>query len=196
MVEELKYTRAKSLRTLKLAKRWIARGEKRGFLTPQRRWLGALYRHQIERGEVAPVEVRYCSLEVGKGLYALRDFEPEEYLGIYTGILRRRRHLSDSNNYCLSYPTGTFSLFPLMIDASEAGNAMRYINHSDDPNVEMIGVPVDGFIHMVVRTIKPVPKDHQFLFDYGEVFWKGKSPLRIDPVERAMGNVWDHSHRS
>ncbi|MBS0622366.1 MAG: SET domain-containing protein-lysine N-methyltransferase [Verrucomicrobia bacterium] len=157
----------------KFARRCVVKGRKRGFFSCERLFLAQLYGHKILAGDVADVEVRFIDDEIGHGLFAARPFPPLTYLGVYTGILKRRDLFArKTNDYCFCYPCGCWSLRPLMIDAQEAGNEMRYINHSLEPNAEALGVPIDGLVHVLVRTSKAVEAGEQLTFDYGPFYWK------------------------
>ena len=148
------------------------KGLERGFFNQERQWLGLLHREQILAGKTASVTINFVTDIVGHGLFAAADLEAYTYVGVYTGILRRRRLFTRSNDYCFSYPTGTWSLRPLTIDAQDHGNAIRFINHSSQPNVEAFGVPVDGTVQVLVRTFRPIPAGTQLTLDYGPHYWK------------------------
>ncbi len=172
-IEYLPHLVADSSATLDFARRSFRKGLRRGFFHAQRRWLGRFYKHQIEQGEVAETYIKEIDHQVGFGLFAARDFGMYEYVGVYTGVLTRRGLLHlNANPYCFSYPTGTWSLRPLMIDAQDRGNELRFINHAEQANIEAIGVPSHGFVQVLMRTRHSIEKDEQLTFDYGAYFWR------------------------
>lgn len=162
--------------TWKFARRCYLKGLTRGFFNSERQWLGTLYREKILAGATAPVAVEFVSDAIGHGLFAKADLPAYAYVGVYTGILRRLPLLTRSNDYCFSYPTGTWSLRPLTVDAQDFGNEIRFINHGSQPNCEAFGVPVDDTVQVLVRTCRFVSAGDQLTMDYGPHYWK-EQPL-------------------
>lgn len=158
--------------TWNYAHRCYRKGFARGFFNKERRWLGKLHADKIRSGHTASVRVAFVDEEIGHGLFAATDLPAHTFVGTYTGILRRRPLFAKSNDYCFSYPTGTWSSRPLVIDAQDHGNVIRFINHSKRSNCEAFGVPVDGTVQVLVRTHRNVLTGEQLTMDYGPHFWK------------------------
>ena len=55
----------------------------------ERRWLGALYRPYIESGYMTEVRVEFIHQEIGCGLIANRFLRKGDYIGEYTGEVKR-----------------------------------------------------------------------------------------------------------
>ena len=58
-----------------------------------------------------------------------------------------------------------------VIDAEKGGNLTRFINHSDQPNLEPIGVFWKGSLHIILRSLKKIQKGEQLTYDYGADYW-------------------------
>jgi uncharacterized protein len=159
-----------------LLKRRCRKGRTSGFFDKRRRWLLAYHKDEIAHGGVGDVVIQWTGPRMGFGLFAGHDFREGEFVGLYAGrLVKRKLNRSNSNDYCFRVPTGGWHLQPLMIDAAEEGNETRFINHSSDPNIESIGVPVDDMVQILMRTAAPVKRGEQFFCDYGLPFWKSRS---------------------
>ncbi|MGE3953906.1 MAG: SET domain-containing protein-lysine N-methyltransferase [Parachlamydiales bacterium] len=147
---------------------WRKRGR-----DPEREWLGAFHGPDLQAGRVAPLTVRYIDERLGHGVFSEAPLAKGDYVGVYTGILIRRDLLRKRvNDYCFRYPVEAYSLRPLMIDAGQQGNEMRFVNHSDRPNCETIGVPYRGLVYLLVRAAAPIAKGEQLTIDYGPAYWR------------------------
>lgn len=82
------------------------------------------------------LEIRHIGLvgacDMGFGLFATSRIEAGTVIGDYKGLVKRCK---TSSAYSMSYPSldGDYE-----IDAKEYGNLMRFINHSDNPNVSFV----------------------------------------------------------
>jgi hypothetical protein len=61
----------------------------------------------------------------------------------------------------------------LFIDARRAGGITRAINHSCDPNAELVEANLGGERRMMFRAIKDIPLHTEITFDYD---WKANTP--------------------
>lgn len=148
-------------------------------LGQEHRELGILYREQLIAGQVANVAIEWIDDEIGYGLFARVDLPPQSFVGEYTGIVRQIMRLyPDLNGYCIHYPTKFFSYNYLLIDAQRAGNEMRFVNHSDDPNLKPMCIIDSGLQHIVFFTTKPVACGQQLTFNYGSDYWRNR--FKID----------------
>jgi len=61
----------------------------------------------------------------------------------------------------------------IIIDASAAGNAMRFSNHSCDPNARMNKKfdPETGFERVGLYALKHISKGDEITFKYGDKLW-------------------------
>jgi hypothetical protein len=132
------------------------------------------------------------SIDVGNGLFAEEPIPACTLLGEYTGVIATSNFSSSSDDfaYCCEYPScdgGT------MINATEIGNLIRFINHSPSPNSRFLQWNYDGMIHIlcvsrciiayflhilivdVQITTNPVGKNEQITVNYGASYWSNKS---------------------
>lgn len=153
------------------------RAESKQLIENDRLWLGAYYSEYFNTGFVNQIEIKWVNNLIGYGVYATKDLRKKEYLGEYTGVLLKFPFMKYApNKYSFAYPLPTITsrLFPTKysINAHTLGNEMRFINHSDDPNCEAIGVMHDGILHIAIRTIRNVVAGEQLCYDYGPGYWK------------------------
>lgn len=159
-------------------KKRCQRADKRGRIGELARWLGHLHRKEIEEAIVPDLSLRWIHEKIGYGLFANRSFQPWEFIGEYTGLVRqRRRFFPNINDYCFMYPNEWFPLRAFTIDGNQQGNYTRFINHSDTPNCESVAVYHDGYLHIILRTIQAVPQDTQLTYDYGDIYWRRRKKI-------------------
>lgn len=150
---------------------------KRGFITSEMKWLGALYAERIAKHFVADVSIRWIDKTFGYGLFAEQDLDAGDYVGEYTGVVRKRMIFSiNHNDYCFSYPTSEIGFRRHMIDALRNGNEWRFANHSRRPNTEPRCVLVDDVLHVIFQAIQHIPANSEITFDYHHNYWKQPSP--------------------
>ncbi|HEX4445093.1 MAG TPA: SET domain-containing protein-lysine N-methyltransferase [Polyangiaceae bacterium] len=115
--------------------------------------------------EVAPIVARRSKIQ-GRGVFATRDIEEGERIVEYTGT----RISSDEADAKAPDDEGpnrhhTF-LFAVddevVIDGSEGGNDSRFINHSCDPNTEVVIARGRVYIH----ALRDILEDEELLYDY------------------------------
>lgn len=153
---------------------------KKGGVSEEAERLGEQYISHIQAASQPLVSVRYCNQAVGYGLFAEEDLEEGGYAGKYTGVIRKndRRYFEPLNNYCYEYPVPDEIGRSYVIDGT-SGNLMRFVNHSDRPNLKPVRVFYDGFYHLIFLAIRPIEKGTQLTFDYGKNYWY----LRGRPLE-------------
>lgn len=149
---------------------WILKSSRWG---EENRTLGTLYQKEIKEGKVADVTIQWIDDVLGYGVFSNRDLLPGTYIGEYTGIVRRLNRLHpDHNAYCFHYPTRFWSWKYFIIDALHAGNEMRFINHSNTPNLQPQCIVDRGMLHLVFLAAQPIDKGMQLTFNYGPDFWQ------------------------
>lgn len=157
----------KQVRTLCL------KAEKKNLIPQVARWLGQLHRQEILSPTIPPITICWLNAVVGYGVFAMQDLPAWSYIGEYTGILRRRKIIfSNINDYCFRYPISSWSFKYYTIDSAMSGNFTRFINHSDQPNVESFGVFCEGLYRIIVRTTRPIKKGEELCYHYGPLYWK------------------------
>ena len=161
---------------------WIrhkcAWAHKKGYIGQLALWLGKLHGHQIEEGDIKDITIRWINENIGYGAFTERPFKKWEFIGEYTGLLRRRSLLfSDLNDYCFMYPREWVSYKLYAIDSADQGNFTRFINHSDFPNLESVAVFKDGLFHIIFRAIQDILPGSQLSYDYGDVYWNTREKV-------------------
>jgi hypothetical protein len=151
------------------------RASDKDYIHSKRKWLGALYTEQIRSATMADVSIRWIDDTLEYGLFAEKDITAWEFIGEYTGVVRRHYPIfSEINDYCFLYPTSRYFFGKYFIDGEKCGNEIRYANHSDRPNSESTGIFSDGMFHMILRAIKDIPAGAQITYDYGDRYWKNR----------------------
>jgi hypothetical protein len=170
--------------TFEAVRKKCARAIKKGTVWAQSRWLGTLHAHEIRNHAIANVSIRWIDETFGYGLFAEEDIATGQYIGEYTGLVRKCNLIFDRiNEYCFAYPTNAMSFQKHIIDARDQGNEMRYANHSDQNNCESMGVLCDEILHIIIRAIRDVPAGLQLTYDYSGFYWLSR-PRRPIPTEK------------
>lgn len=134
--------------------------------------LGSQYRDAIFRGEVANISIVWINEILEYGAICNRHIQPGEFIGTYGGDLRQIvRGRPWLNEYCVHYPTKWASLNYHVLDARFYGNAMRFVNHSDEPNLAARWVIDRGLMHLLFFAKEFIPRGSQLTVDYGADFW-------------------------
>jgi SET domain-containing protein len=155
---------------------WILRKSPLGV---KNRWLGILYERELQSGYTANVAIKWIDDSFGYGLFAEDDLPAMTFVGVYTGVIRRRFRLHPNHNaYCFHYPSGFWRWKVFMIDAENKGNYTRFINHSDKPNLKPVCVVNRGLLHIVFLTNQHVVKGAQLTFNYGSDYWRKRKKLK------------------
>jgi hypothetical protein len=144
------------------------------------RHMGDLWLAELQKGYHTAVKVQWIDENLGYGLFTKEAIEEGEYVGEYTGVIKRleRRGSENLNPYCFHYPTRFFSWYYYYIDALEEGNEMRYINHSDSPNLEPRCLYDRGLLHLVFFAKRAITGGAELTFDYGADFWRERKQFK------------------
>lgn len=133
--------------------------------------LGEKYRQRL--GDVADVSIRWIDPTFGYGLFTEKPLAKGEYIGEYTGVVRRLyRFHPDHNAYCFHYPTRFWSWKYMMVDALHEGNELRFANHSDDPTMEPLCMVDQNLLHLLFFAKRDLEEGEQLTFNYGEDYWR------------------------
>lgn len=149
--------------------------DRRGFLDYQQRWLGVYFRKEILSQFLPPLRVRWINSYAGWGVFAEQDLKPLEFIGEYTGIVRKRKKSDEKNAYCFEYPVVKGETTSYVIDAERQGNITRFLNHSEQPNLLSTVVIVNHLPHIIFYTKQPISKGTQLCYYYGFDYWKNRS---------------------
>lgn len=151
-----------------------ARANRKGHVDTLSQWLGTLHQKDLHTPTISPhLAISWINASVGYGVFALSPIPAWSFLGEYTGILRPRQHIwLDENDYCFRYPIQKHWLRYFTIDSLACGNITRFINHSDHPNAEAIGVFYDGLFHIIIRSIRDIQPQEEICYHYGPMYWR------------------------
>lgn len=134
--------------------------------------LGEGYRDAIFNGKIADVTVVWLGEPLRYCLITNDALKTGDFIGCYSGLLRRMNRFTPTvNAYSALYPVKTV-LSTYVIDARFYGNLLRYINHSDTPNLQATWAYDRGLLHLLFFAAKAIPRCSQLTVDYGQNFWK------------------------
>ncbi len=146
--------------------------DRKGKVERERRWLGSYYSRELEEGYLPPFEIKWVSTRVGYGVFARSALLPKAYIGEYTGYVRRKKiFCAKSSDYCFGLETH-MGWLGYVIDAEKGGNMTRFLNHSEQPNLEPVAIFHKGLIRIVLRATRRIAKGEQLTYDYGVDYWR------------------------
>ena len=134
-------------------------------------WRGSYFQKEIESLYVSDVTLRWINPEIGWGVFARRNFKAGEYIAEYTGVVRKRKRSDEQNGYCFEYVHLSGEKTSFLIDARESGGISRYINHSEEGNLEPKLATIGTVTHVLLLTKKSIQKGEQLCYDYGPAYW-------------------------
>jgi hypothetical protein len=114
--------------------------------------------------------------QLGWGCFVLDDLPAGTLLGHYAGVLMGKGFFRWVYDYGMSY-CGHF-----LVDAVDAGNFARFINHSVRENVgfALEHCEEDGLLYRVARLTRDVRRGEQLAYNYGPGYWKGqRNPVEV-----------------
>ena len=145
----------------------------KSYLGRENRALGLRHREDLFSGDHAAIYIKWIDETLGFAVFAKQDIEAGSFIGEYAGKVRQlHRFRNDQNSYCLHYPTRFLSWNYLAIDALEFGNEMRFVNHSDTPNLKAYCLVDRGLLHMALFANQNISQGSELTFDYGKDFWR------------------------
>lgn len=132
----------------------------------------AAYQAQLSGGVTAETIIKWINPVLGYGLFAAADLLERSFVAEYTGMIRQiDKKNPDLNEYCFQYPTKLGSSKYFVIDALDEGNITRFINHSDQPNLQPLWIVNRGVLHLIFIANRFIPKGTELTFDYGPDYW-------------------------
>jgi hypothetical protein len=138
------------------------------------------YRNEIANGLLASIEIRWIDPFIQYGTFAVKDIPQGSYIGEYTGVVcPMTRSEGNDNGYCLHYPTRFWSWHYYVIDALKEGNEMRFVNHSDQPNMMPLCLVDRGLLRLILVAQQDIVQGEQLTFDYGPDYWRHRSKIQL-----------------
>ena len=122
----------------------------------------------IQKKKVASVQ-RFMTDGKGWGVRAQKNIKEGAFVFEYTGevvdedTFEKRvdtRYANDKHHYCMALGGGLF------IDAHREGSECRFVNHSCDPNCDMVKWSVDGLSRMALFTKRKIMVSEEITYDY------------------------------
>lgn len=132
----------------------------------------AAYQEQLSIGAFADTFVKWVNPQLGYGLFAAVDLPEKTFIGEYTGLVRQvDRNHPNLNGYCFHYPTRFWSTNYFVIDSLHEGNLARFINHSNQPNLQPLWLLNRKVLHLVFIANQLIHKGTELTFNYGSDYW-------------------------
>lgn len=161
-------------RTAKLKERDEIPGEKI--------WMGIYFNKEVQKGHPPKLTLKHINDQLGFGIFAAQRIPACTFIGEYTGVIKeRKKKVLKDNYYCVQYNSWDNGRKKYVIDAGEAGNFTRFINHSGKPNLGLQSIYWRGLPRMVLVSMQEIAEGTQLTFDYGNLFWKD-CPLTPIPI--------------
>lgn len=138
------------------------------------------YREELMQGQLAPIEIKWINPFLRYGIFAFVDIPQGAYVGEYTGLVAAMdRGETGDNDYCLHYPTRFWSWHYYVVDALEEGNEMRFVNHSDLPNLQPLCLVDRCLLRLVFVAKKDIVQGEQLTFNYGPDYWQRRQKMEM-----------------
>ena len=167
-----------SLRALAKIERKILKYRMKQYLDREQIWLGVYFQQHIKEPRSAAVELRWIDDAIGWGVFAAENLPEMYYIGEYAGLVRGKKFKDSKNSYCFQYAIVQGESTRLTIDAKDQGGIVRFINHSDTPNLHSALATTENLSHVIFYTNRPLKKGEQLSYNYGPDYWKKRGKPR------------------
>lgn len=155
-----------------------------GFFGRQNRSLSKRYQQEVSNAYTPDMTIKWVHDEIGYGVYTNEELNPGDYIGEYTGSIKTYDPRTENQNlYCMQYPTNSWNRNILMVDALDGGNILRFINHSDSPNLTPICLVDRGLLHLVFVAGETICKGSHLTVDYGKDYWLNRTKFPLSPED-------------
>lgn len=119
-------------------------------------------------------EIKKVSDEIGYGLFATKQYKKNEVIGFYAGRFVPLESLNDKRYAFEGFEDPC--LEGLALDAREAGNALRYINHADHgsrkENVDTVEFFYNGLLYIMYQAKCAIKIGKELAIDYQDGYWE------------------------
>lgn len=123
--------------------------------------------------KMSDFSIRWVDETLGYGLFNEEHLSAGDFIGEYLGEMRLiNKSDPNLNGYCVHYPTKWFSREYTVIDAKDYGNDLRFVNHSDVPNLEARWGYDRNLLHLYFFAKKDIPAHSELTIDYGPDYWQ------------------------
>jgi len=138
-----------------------------------------LHGHYLERGgfpEDRRVYVAYASPETGMGAFANIYIPAWTIIAEYVGVITNKFPNTDYVWVYYSSPKDSNAEeMTLKVDARNKGNISRFVNHSENPNCDVVHVPYKGRWRTLYISNKSILPDEELTVYYGSNYWSTRN---------------------
>ncbi|MFY7842392.1 MAG: SET domain-containing protein-lysine N-methyltransferase [Rhabdochlamydiaceae bacterium] len=143
------------------------------FQTSKQKWFKSYFLKEFKSCFFPDLCIKWVNDKVGYGVFTEKALPLHTYVGEYVGLIKKKPFfLNQANPYLFEYYLGEYLRAKLVIDAKSMGNHTRFINHSDQPNLDVISIIEGKELHIIFYTKQKIEKGKQLTYDYGETYWK------------------------
>ncbi len=155
------------------------KAKKKKGISQERKWLGVYYHKELREKRSSFVAIKSVNEIIGYGVFALKNLKKGDFIGEYTGILRKRKKRKDQkNSYCFEYFIGEYKKTPYTIDAKRQGNFTRFMNHKEKGNCDSFLIFHEGIMKVILYANRDIQREEELCYDYGKDYWeKREKPL-------------------
>lgn len=138
------------------------------------------YAQLIQTSAMAPVYIRRINKKVGYGVFSATELEKDTFIGEYTGVIQEAEENAGEeldkggfeSDYSWYYLEEIEQAPTLEISGRFEGNELRYVNHSNEPNVDVEHALIDGYWIIFFKAARKIKADEQLLISYGDAYWE------------------------
>lgn len=184
--EYLPHLEFKDVNFLNTVAKWSKHYANKHLTSTKERWRQAYYAKELLSGYHPNIYIKWVNSNVGYGIFANEDIPKDTFIGEYTGEIQLVTQTYFTNNdYLWQYTPSLAPHVPIIkdcfatsINAKYKGNHTRFINHSDQNNLDSYYIFSEGLLRVCFLSIKDIPKDTQMTYDYGSTYWRNRKKKR------------------
>ena len=110
----------------------------------------------------------------GYGVFAGSELKKGAFLGEYTGVIQEAEEIAGQeldeggfeSDYSWYYLEEIEQAPTLEINGRFEGNELRYVNHGNEPNVDVEHALIDGYWVLFFKTARKINAEEQLLISY------------------------------
>lgn len=145
-----------------------------GWIDQKKLFKGVYFQKEVQNQVYPKVVIKWIGEGIGNGVFIEEKIRSGAFVGEYVGIVKKKKLFQRQNLYTMRYPTLYLNKKEYIIDSESFGNFTRFINHSNNPNLELESIFISPFTRMIFTAKRNIEKGEQLTFDYGKVYWKKK----------------------
>ena len=138
------------------------------------------YGDLIRQGGKAALYIGRVDAAIGYGVFAAADIQKGAFIGEYAGVVQRAGEDAGcelenggfESDYSWYYLDDVAGAPDLEINGRLEGNELRFVNHSQTPNLEVEHTLIEGQWVIFFIAARKIKKDEQLLISYGEGYWE------------------------